>query len=237
MKEQSILKLEYECFFNLSFMPPDFYQTQLFRVLLPLLPFITGLIRFKKMDPAYHSLVYIFGAAALAECTRFILLYHYYTRNQEDIFRSYIGYNLYVLAIGLLYTHLFFKWGLFEKRVWAFRLLMMALPLVWVLEHFVVKGNQLHAQTIVYRLFYAFLLCLYAIQQINLLLVTERGSLLRNTSFMVCFCILFFFLPYIISEGIFLFNPKVSLPFGEAVFLFRTGAYQIFVYRKKWNFG
>lgn len=203
-------------------MPPDFYLTYLPHIGSPLIPFIAGLIRFKKMDPAYHSLIYVFGAAVLAECTRFILVYHYYTRNQEDIYRSYIGYNLYVLAIGLLYTHLFFKWGLFEKRVWLFRLLMLLLPLVWVVEHFIMKGNQVHAQTMIYRLFYAFLLCLYAIQQINRLLVTKRGNLLKNASFLVCFCILFFFLPYIITEGIFLFNPKVSLSFVEAVFFFRS---------------
>ena len=203
-------------------MPPDFYQSQLLKVVLPLIPFVIGLIRFKKMDPAYHSLIYIFGAAALAECTRFILLYHFYTRNQEDIYRSYAGYNLYVLAIGLLYTRLYFKWGIFGKRVWLFYLLMVSLPLVWIFEHFLLRGNQVHAQTMVYRLFYAFLLCLYAIQQINRLLVNERGSLLKSASFLVCFCILFFFLPYIITEGIFLFNPKVSLQFEDAVFFFRS---------------
>jgi len=203
-------------------MPPDFYQSQLLKVVLPLIPFVIGLIRFKKMDPAYYSLIYIFGAAALAESTRFILLYHFYTRNQEDIYRSYAGYNLYVLAIGLLYTRLYFKWGIFGKRVWLFYLLMVSLPLVWIFEHFLLRGNQIHAQTMVYRLFYAFLLCLYAIQQINRLLVNERGSLLKSASFLVCFCILFFFLPYIITEGIFLFNPKVSLQFEDAVFFFRS---------------
>jgi len=219
-------------------MPPDFYQTQLLRVVLPLIPFVTGLTRFKKMDPAYYSLVFIFGAATIAEFARFVMIYLYYTRNQEEIFRSYIGYNIYVLAIGLLYTHLFFKWGNFGKQVWLYRALMISLPLVWTLEHFVVYGNQVHAQTMVYRLYYAFLLCLYAIQHINRLLVSERGSLLRNASFLVCFCILFFFLPYIITEGIFLFKPKVSLQFGDAVFLFRSIAnpinYLIFTIAVLW---
>lgn len=208
-------------------MPPDFYQSFTIPVVSPLVPFIAGLIRFKKMDPAYHSLIYVFGAAVIAESTRFILVYNFYTRNQEDIYRSYIGYNLYVLAIGLLFTHLFYNLGIFKDRVWLYRLMMVALPLVWVCDHFIVKGIQIHAQTIVYRLFYAFFLCLYAIQQINRLLVTERGSLLRNASFLICFCILFFFLPYIISEGIFLFNPKVSRIFGEAVFSFRSIAIPI----------
>jgi hypothetical protein len=208
-------------------MPPDFYRSFTMPIVSALIPFITGLIRFKKMDPAYHSLIYIFGAATVAECIRFILVYNFYTHHQEEIYRSYIGYNLYVLAIGLLYTHLFFKWGIFKEYVWIYRLMLAALSLVWVWDHFIFKGFQIHAQTIVYRLFYAFFLCLYAIQQINRLLVIERGNLLVNASFLVCFCILFFFLPYIISEGIFLFNPKVSLQFGKAVFLFRSIAIPI----------
>jgi hypothetical protein len=203
-------------------MPPDFYQMQLLRLFSPLLPFVAGLFRFRKMDPAYHSLIFVFGAAALAEGTRFFLLYHYYTRNQEDIFRSYAGYNFYVLAIGLLYTHLFFKWGIFGKRIWLYQLLMVALPLVWFFEHFLIKGVQIHEQTMIYRLFYAFLLCLYAIQHINRLLANERGNLIKTSSFLVCFGLLFFFLPYIITEGIFLFNPKVSSTFESTVFSFRS---------------
>ncbi len=219
-------------------MPPYFVELHIGYIVAPLVPLIAGLSRLKKMDPAFHSLIYIFGAAVVAEIIRFINLYTYYINNQEDNYRSFIGYNFYVLIIGLLYTHFFFKLGLFKKREWLYKVMLIALPLLWIFDHFVIHGYSIHKPTIIYRLFYAFFLCLYAVQQINKLLVTERGNLLTNPAFLVCFCLLFFFLPYIISEGIFLFNPKVSDSFAKAVFLFRSYAnpinYLIFTVAMLW---
>lgn len=219
-------------------MPPDFYPDHVRYIISPMIPFLVGLFRFKKMDPAYHSLIFIFGAATVAEIFRFLMLNEYYTGSNDPFFLTFIGYNFYVLTIGLLYTNLFYQWGIFEHRKWIYKWLMAALPLVWITDHFIFAGNRIHGQTIAYRLFYAFLLCLFAIQQINRLLVTERRSLLKNPSFLVCFCILFFFLPYIISEGIFLFKPKVSIEFFKGVFFFRALAnpinYVIFTLAVLW---
>jgi hypothetical protein len=186
----------------------DFWKI-IANVVMPFVPFVAGLFRYKKMDPDYRSMVFIFGFAFIAEALRATRVLNYYGQLGLPFPLSFIEYNLYILAIGLLYTH------------FLYILISVVLFIFWFWDHFIFRGNRIHELTKEYRLFYAFLLCLMAIQQINRLVVAERQHLLKNSSFLICCCLLFFFLPYIISEGIFLFAKDYSLSFANAVGLFR----------------
>lgn len=193
----------------------------LISILAPLVPFLLGLYRYKKIDGSYYPFIAVLGCAVLSETYRTIQLYNYYQGWNWPVGISTIGYNLYVLAIGLLYTILFYKWGLFENKTKPYYLVLIILSIAWVFDHLIINGNRIASPTKYYRLFYSLLLCLFAISHINKLIVSEKHSLLRNASFLICLGLLFFFVPYIIIEGVFLFSPKTSPDFYISVYQIR----------------
>jgi len=185
------------------------------------MPFTVGVIRWKKIDPRYYPVILVFGAATLAELYRSIQLMNYYGQYGLPIGFSLEGYNLYVLCISILYTLFFNNMGLFEKYKKLPNIIIFTFIITWIADHFILRGNQIHNPTKYFRLFYSLVLSLFSIQQINRLIVHEKKNIVRNSSFLICCWLLFFFLPYIITEGVFLFNPKVSGNFYESVYLVR----------------
>jgi hypothetical protein len=188
----------------------------------PWIAFAVGLVRLKKMDGSYYPFIAIMGVASITEFIRITQLFNYYLNLGLPIGLSIEVYNIYVLAIGILYPLLFYKWGLLRRPAYILQLIIGALVLIWVIDHFVYNGYQLPKATKFYRLTYSLLLCLFAIHHINKLIVREKKMLLRNSSFLICLGLLFFFIPYIIIEGIFLFNPKTSPDFYASVFEIRS---------------
>lgn len=187
----------------------------------PLFPFILGLIRWKKMDPIFHPFILLLGCAFLAELFRCFQLINYYNKLGLGLGTSLIGYNLYVLAISILFIIFFYNLGQMRNPRFVFFSILGLFCIVWILDHFILSGNKIHTNTRVFRVFYSFFLCILSIQHINKLLVQERGNLIKNSSFLICVGILVFFLPYIITEGIFLFMDKNSVPFIESIFEWR----------------
>lgn len=187
----------------------------------PLVPFLVGLFYWRKMPAAWHLLVAVFGCAFLVEFFRFFQLLNYYAKLNLPWGLSVLGYNLYVLAISILYTLLFEKWGLFTRYKKLPGLIILLFVIIWILDHFVWMGYRIHDSTKIFRIFYSFFLSIFAIQQINHLVVNEKGKLLKNSIFLVCLCLLFFFVPYIITEAVFLIRRGNSFEFTQAIYLFR----------------
>jgi hypothetical protein len=199
---------------------PDYFAIFL-NFLLPLVPFLIGLFRWKKMDPVFHPFIIVLGSAFLVEIFRGFQLMDYYNKWNLGIGISLIGYNLYVLVISILFAKFFHNIGQLRLFPKMFHLLIAIFILLWVFDHFILPGNDIHYPTKVFRLFYSFVLCILSIQHINTLLIQERGLLLKNSSFLICLGILIFFIPYIITEGIFLFLGKSSPSFLQSVYNMR----------------
>ncbi|HSK13339.1 MAG TPA: hypothetical protein VK907_08990 [Phnomibacter sp.] len=195
----------------------------LLSTLCPFIPFILGLFRIRRMDPAYFPFVVVLGCATLAESVRFIQLSNYYAEWGMGIGLTPIPYNIYVLAIGLSYTLLFFNWGLYRGNKKLLTITLVLLALVWGVDHFLVPGHSIHGFTRWYRLLYSTLICLFSIHHINKLIVTERNTLLKNSSFLICVGILLFFMVYIVNEGILLFDLKTTRQFLESINMVRKG--------------
>jgi hypothetical protein len=188
----------------------------------PMLAFAVGMVRLKKIEESYYPFIAIMGTASITEFIRITQLFNYYLNLGLPLGISIEVYNIYVLAIGILYPLLFYKWGLLRRPSYILPLIIGALVLIWVIDHFVYNGYQLPKPTKFYRMTYSLLLCLFAIHHINKLIIREKNRLLRNSSFLICIGLLFFFIPYIIIEGIFLFNPKTSGDFYASVFEIRS---------------
>jgi hypothetical protein len=186
-----------------------------------LVPFSVGVFRWRKMNSLYRPLIFILAFGIIVEVIRAFQLYNYYANAGWSISISLLGYNLYVLFISIAYTILFNNFGLFGsyKRLPYFIIALFII--IWILEHLVINGFQIHSKTTYFRLCYSTILCIYAIQQINVLIVSEKRVILKNPLFLICIGLLFFFVPYIISEGVFLFYSRPSLDFGTAVSFLR----------------
>lgn len=189
--------------------------------LMPLVPLIFGLRKLKKIDPIFYPFLTILGCAFLAEVFRFFQLLGYYNNLSLGIGVHIIGYNLYIIAISLLYSQFFYNLGHLRVPVRFHHWIMGLLGLLWIADHFFIGGYRLPDMTKVFRLSYSFLLCIIAIVHINKLLVEAREGLLKNSSFLICTGILFFYTPYIVTEGIFLFLEKPSTEFYASVILLR----------------
>ncbi len=194
---------------------------KLINLFLPLLPFIAGLVRWNKMDPGYKPLILIFGCAYLAEQYRFLQVINFNYKLGWPLPLSFLGYNLYILIISILYPIWFSKQGDFRKYPWILYLLIFLMVAGWTTDHFFIPGNDLFKPTKYFRIFYSFILCMLAIQHLNILLVTERKSLLKNSSFLVCIAILLFFLPYVLTESATFFIYNTSKSFSDSVYNYR----------------
>jgi hypothetical protein len=188
---------------------------------LPGIPFWIGVFRWKKIDERYYPIIVIMGVAFFNELFRFFQLFNYVAKLGWPLGLSLMGYNLYVLIISILYVMLFRNMGVFAKRKTLMRVILTSFVLFWVTDHFLIPEHSIHGTTKYFRIFYSFVLSLLAIQKINMLLVTEKRNLLRNPAFLICICMLFYFLPYIITECITLLIKTVTIDFQQAVYKYR----------------
>lgn len=183
-----------------------------------LIPLSLGLWRVQKIDPKYYPLLIILACALVSETFADYFVWQYYQYDDKNYLagRSYT-YNIYVIVISCLYLRLFFNWGTLGTKPQLFYSIISIFLLIWSLEHFTSTDGKLNlsSSTNIFRLLYSTSLCLLAIRQLNLLIIHERKSLLKNSIFFICCGVLFFFITYIIQESVRLFNPKASLKFFE----------------------
>jgi hypothetical protein len=189
--------------------------------IFPGIVFIIGIFRWGKIDEAYKPLIMIMGCGLFNELFRFFQRINYAFELDWPIGYSLIGYNIYVLIISILYAVLFKRLGVFNKHKPLFVTLLIVFILFWVADHFILREHTIFGPTKFFRIFYSFILCLLAIQKINMLLVGERKSLLKNSSFLICIAVLFFFLPYVLTECVTFFLESYSNDYIQAVFKFR----------------
>lgn len=186
---------------------------------LIIFPLGLGLIRLKKMDEAYRPFIAICACGLLAELLRFYQIWLYFN---EGIKTNYVIYNIYILAIALLYLQLFFNWQTFGLQKWKLYLGWGILVSVWLTDHVFLGPERLLTMTSIFRMTYSSMICLLSVQQINLLIINEKKILLKNPRFLICISVLVFFLLYIIQESVHLFDPDISQVFFKAIFIIRS---------------
>ncbi|MCU0373931.1 MAG: hypothetical protein MUF24_01365, partial [Chitinophagaceae bacterium] len=138
-----------------------------------------------------------------------------------------VVYNLYVFALGILYPLFFYRQGAISRH-WL-QVVWLVFGAVWLADHLFFGVSRILSHTQVFRMVYSSVLCVLAVKQINLLIISSKTTLLRHPAFLVCCGVLLFFMPYIIQESIKLFNPAISADFFTAIFALRK-IMVIFVY-------
>jgi len=170
---------------------------------------IIGLIRFKSVPVAYQPFVYFTWLAFTNDVLSSILIPIWHT--------NAVNGNIYVLLEAFLFLWLFYNWGTLKEKSWHLPVLGSSLLLIWILDNFV-----LHKITLInslFRICYSFVLVFLGINQLNAMIVGERGNMLRNAKFLICTGICIFYSYKAFLEVFYLFQSDKNIPLLNNVFL------------------
>jgi hypothetical protein len=155
------------------------------------IPIIMALIRIKKIDKIYYPLLILLLIGLLSELASFICINVFKTN--APVIKIYslvecciILYQLYLWKNGARYRPMFVMLGL-------------VCVIFWIVETIVFKNMNTFSPY--FRVFYAFIIVLLSINQINAMMFYQNVTLLKNPVFIICLAFIIFFLYQIIYEA------------------------------------
>jgi hypothetical protein len=166
-----------------------------------------GLIRFRRINPAFYPFLYIMWAGSVNEITSTVIVFLGYY--------NIINFNIYNLVESILGVWLFYRWHLFYQTNRLYYALLLTFSLTWLLDIVFISGFS-HFNSF-YRIFYSFVLILLSINMINRLLFQERISLLKNPVFLICSGFIIFYTLTVSTEAFFVYGLKLSPAFQENI--------------------
>jgi len=182
-----------------------------------LIAFIIGIVRYRKIDPAYYPFFYYTCIAVLME-----LLAHIFTQyNRPDLHLPAL--HIYSYLEFCLFAWLFHNWGLFNRQKTVFISILILFFVIWVISSFFVHGFK--ELNYYFLTLYSFALIFFSVSTFNKVVVHERGNIFRNPKFLICLGIIIFYTFFI------LFNVTSLSVFSQNVSKsFRANLQQINVY-------
>jgi hypothetical protein len=175
---------------------------------------IIGLIRFRRINPAFYPFLCIMWAGSINEITSTTVVFLGYY--------NIINFNFYNLVESLLGVWLFYRWHLFHGNSRLYYALLLTFSLTWLLDMIFISGFS-HFNSF-YRIFYSFVLILLSINMINRLLFQERISLLKNPVFLICSGFIIFYTLTVSTEAFFVYGLKLSSAFQGNINYILNGA-------------
>jgi hypothetical protein len=156
-----------------------------------IIPIIVAFIRIKKIDKIYYPLLVLLLIGLLSELASFICINTFKTN--APVIKIYslveciiILYQLYLWKNAARYRHMFIVLGL-------------VCVIFWVIETIIFKN--INTFSPYFRVFYAFVIVLLCINQINAMMFYQNVTLLKNPVFIICLAFIIFFLYQIIYEA------------------------------------
>jgi hypothetical protein len=156
-----------------------------------LLPFTTGLVRWRRIAARYQP---FFLLILLAFVTEAINGYLIKIRHSSNAIPS----NIYALIECGFILWQFHVWGLLRSKKLLFYGLLLLFILIWVVENLIL--GHLGEFPPYFRFLCSFLLVLLSINKINFMITHDNRSLLRNPEFLICIGFIIFFTYRIIYE-------------------------------------
>lgn len=171
---------------------------------------IIGLIRLRNITPAYQPFIFITVASLINELTSDLLILYYKS--------NAISVNILNIIELLLWLWQFYRWSGFSRTPkWAFPGLLGGVIVFWIVENIVLM--KLVVFNSVFSLLSSFILLFLAIDQVNRLIVEERGNLLRNSKFLICSGLLIFHAYKIMVESFYVTKLNESNEFLSKIFI------------------
>lgn len=157
------------------------------------IPFLMGVLNYRKMDGAFRPFIFFLFAGVLAELSSFILIALLHRSNAPAI-------KLYSLAECVIILVLFHRWGLFSNRKAYFYVLLATCVVFWFFEEVVFGG--IYNFIPFFRIFYSFIIVLISINRVNYIILVNAGrTLFRNARFLICIAFIIFFIYQILYEA------------------------------------
>lgn len=182
-----------------------------------LIPVFIGLIRIKNFNLSYYPFFLLLILGFFSELASFILIEGYNSSNAPVI-------KLYSLFESLILLYQFYLWKAERRRHLMFISLWGICLLFWIVE-VLIFGN-FNTFSPYFRVFYAFVIVLLSVNQINSMIFYHEGALFKNPRFILCLGFIIIFLYQIIYEASFFIGSdqsivanKIILGFGYINFL------------------
>jgi hypothetical protein len=165
-----------------------------------ILPTIAGVVRYRSIPASYRPLIYILLLGLATELTCYLFFYH--TSNALPV-------NIYILFEFLLFTWQFRSWKNILQHKGLFISLITALSSLWVFNNIIM--GRINTFNLTFQVVYSLALVLLAVNQLNWLVVNERGLIFRNAKFIVCMAIIVFFSYKAMTEIFYYYAPHNTI--------------------------
>ena len=156
-----------------------------------LLPFIVGLMRFRKIHTSYRPFLALIALGVLTE-----LLSRWSIRRFQS---NAVVTNVYFLLECMLILYQFYSWRFYTKpRKWYW-IVPVIFAITWIVENIVF--NKINDFSPFFHVSYSFVIVMLSINEINYLITHDNRQLFRNGQFLICLGFIIFFIYQILYEG------------------------------------
>lgn len=168
---------------------------------------VIAFFRFKKIGQSFHPFVFFIWLGFANETLSLILIY--------TIRSNAVNSNVYVLIEYIMILWQFYKWNNSAIRNYYF---FAALGLViWIADNLII--NTIDGNNSLFRITYSFITVFFSIDQINKLIIYDRGGLIRSAAFQICIAFLIYYSCKTFVEVFNAFHLNISDVFSRRVFM------------------
>lgn len=177
---------------------------------------VTGLLKWKSIRKEDKPIIVAWWLVIANETIRFVTIW----QNNATL----IPYNIYILPLMWLYVWQFHKWNVIPAKFTGF--LIGALSLLWFMVYFVIDGYSLDKTHYVYRLALSLTLVVLSVTSINIQIIKEKRSLIKNYRFLICLGITIFYTYRVFVDVFFL--KELSTEFRVSLGKLNTNLLQLY---------
>ena len=174
-----------------------------------IIPIIVALIRFKKIGKVYYPFLLLLLIGLLSELANRICINAFKT-NAPVI-------KIYSLVECCIILYQLYLWKNSSKYTRGFAILMAVCFIFWVVEVIVFKN--INTFSPYFRVFYAFVIILLCINQINSMMFYQKVNLLKNPVFIICLAFIILFLYQIILEASYYIGSDIKSPVANEIIM------------------
>lgn len=161
-----------------------------------IIPTIAGLVRYRNIPASYRPLIYLLLIGLANE----LICYHYFYNSSNAV-----PVNIYFLCEFLLFAIQFRLWKNILRHNTLFWLLVGVLTALWLYNNLIM--GEITSFNLTFQVVYSLVLVLLAVNQLNWLVVNERGTIIGNPVFIICVAVIIFFSYKVLTEIFYYYAP------------------------------
>jgi hypothetical protein len=162
-----------------------------------LLPLIAGVVRFRNLRDSYLPVFYLLIIGLINELVCYLFFEHS---------SNAVPTNIYYLLEFLLFTWQFRKWKNILCRTWLYLSVIGVMSFVWIGENLIY--GKIAEFSPLFQIGYSFVLILLAVNQLNWLIVNEKGNIMRHPVFIICIAMIIYFSYKVLTETFYYYAPE-----------------------------